>query len=414
VRILLVSEIPLFPTTGGVQRHVLNLARYQERQGHEVDILTSRDTGDLPKEADLEGVRVLKEIRPLGYKQFSWIYNSYNVMKQINHYGRKYDIIHYHGGAHYFFKNLAMNRPLISTLHGIYPVCLRESFLFDRCLSPTPIKCALCFTLNNRRSAIFLPQIVAFCAFHQKFIKSGLRSEQKIICVSDYVRKSVSRIIPLHNLVTIYPFLDFHADIEPYLEYARTSYVRKSYGLPQQSQIIVYFGRLSYEKGVDVLLDAFQKAQKMLGKETYLFIGGSGPQKEKIAELAREIPNTRILGFLSRREQIALMYQSDIFVSASRFAEALGMAVTEAASLGLPVIATRVGGSPEIVLDGKTGLLVEPQNSHALAEGLVKLLLEKELRVKYKENALQRAKMFDINIIGPKISDLYDTVLARY
>jgi len=73
VRILLVSEIPLFPMTGGVQRHMLNLARYQERQGHEVDILTSKDTVDPPKEADLEGVRILKEIKPLGYRQVSWI-----------------------------------------------------------------------------------------------------------------------------------------------------------------------------------------------------------------------------------------------------------------------------------------------------------------------------------------------------
>jgi glycosyltransferase involved in cell wall biosynthesis len=413
----MVSEIGLFPLVGGVQRHMWTLANFMKKQGHEVDILTSRSEPETKKERDFNGIGIyptLHQGRPLlKYDQVQLIYDSYDFMKQINVYGEKYDIIHYHGGGgYYFFEQLNLDRPLVTTLHGILPACPKESFLFDSCQSPTPAKCSLCYVANRPNYALLSPAVVLFCTLHHRLMKKGLQKMQKVICVSDYVRRSIERTLKLHNLVTIHNFIDAQEEIKPNLELSKNFDARKLLNIPVDSRIITYFGRLSYEKGSDILIKAFYKVLNTLGQGFYLIIGGTGPQKHQIEEMAKGIDNVRTVGYLSRSKQLGLMAQSDVFVSPSRFADACPTTLIEAAYLGLPIVATLVGGSPEIVVDEENGLLVEPQNPHALANGLIKLLSDERLLSKCKINGPRKAKDFDIGVIGPKILSLYEAVLT--
>jgi len=415
MNILMVSEISLFPLVGGVQRHMWTLAKFMKKKGHEVDILTSSES-ETKRDEDLGGIRIfwtLKQGRSfLGYNQFGWIYDSYDFMKQINTYGKKYDIIHYHGGGYYFFEQLKLDVPLVSTLHGIYPACSKESFLFDSCQSPTPTKCTLCYVANRPNYALLSPAIVTFCILHHRLMKKGLQKMQKVICVSDYVKRSVERTLNLRNLVTIHNFIDVQDDIKPNLALLKNFDARKVLNIPVDCRLITYFGRLSHEKGSDILIKAFNEVLGTLGQGVYLIIGGTGPEKHRIEEMTKRMRNVKIVGHLPRSEQLGLMAQSDVFVSPSRFADACPTTLIEAAFLGLPVVATQVGGSPEIVADEENGLLVEPQNPHALANGLIKLLSNETLLSKCSRNGPRKARDFDISMIGPRILNLYKAVLA--
>jgi glycosyltransferase involved in cell wall biosynthesis len=411
MRILLVSEIRLFPLMGGVQRHIYTLAKFLHRQGHEVTILTSRSKPDIENYLNLDGVRVLETLPHVRYKQAQWLYDAYNLMREISRHDDKYDVIHYHGGAHYFFDHLHLRTPLVSTLHGIYPVCLRESYLFDSCQSPSPAKCALCYVAERPTEAILTPGIFTFHVLHNMQIKKGLQAMRRVICVSDYVKRVVEKTLKLDNLVTIHNFVDFQDEIKPNLPSPEDFDARRLLDIPTDSQIITYFGRLCYEKGVDVLVKAFSNGARKLNREVYLVIGGNGPEKHRIEEIAKNADNVKVVGYLARREQLGLMAQSNVFVSPSRFADACPTVLIEAAFLGLPIVATRVGGSPEIVTHLENGLLVEPGSPYALANGLVKLMSDEKLLEKYGKNGPKKANNFDIHIVGREILGLYEEVL---
>jgi glycosyltransferase involved in cell wall biosynthesis len=236
---------------------------------------------------------------------------------------------------------------------------------------------------------------------------------KKIICVSNYVKESIEATLKLHNLVTVHNFVDFQEEIKPNLALLTSFDARKLLKIPADSRVIVYFGRLSYQKGLDILIEAFEKIRRTLSQEVYLIIGGIGPQKRRIEDMTKRISNVKIVGYLPRNEQLCLMAQSDVFVSPARFADACPTTLIEASFLGLPIIATRVGGSPEIVENSKTGLLVEPQSPCALAGGLIKLLSDEKLLSKCRRNGPRKARDFDINVIGPKISSLYKKAVAQ-
>ena len=414
MKILMVLDTSIFPLLGGLQRHVWTLAKFMSRQGHEVNILAPKSKLDTTNEVYLNGVRIIKTLQPVRYKKIQWVYDSYSLVKQINDYGKKYDIVHYHGQNQYFFENLNLDRPVVSTIHSISPACLRESFQFDLCQSPSPAKCALCYVANRPNYAPLILGIVGFCAFHQRFIKKGLQKMQRVICVSEYVRARVERALRLDNLITIKNFIDFDGEIKSSLQSLTSFNARKSLDIPLDSRIIVYFGRLSYEKGLDILVKAFDEVLKRLDKRIFLIIGGDGSQKHLIEEMAKNMTNIKMVGYVSRVEQLGLLSQSDIFVSPSRFADACPTTLIEATSLGLPIVATRVGGSPEIVEDKENGLLVEPKNSHALADGLITMLSDESMLHRCKTSGPKKAKNFDIIEIGSKILGLYEEILDQY
>ncbi len=140
----------------------------------------------------------------------------------------------------------------------------------------------------------------------------------------------------------------------------------------------VYFGWLMNRvKGVDVLLKAFRLASKELdGLE--LWIIGDGPDRKGLEELANGLP-VRFLGSLQYNDLIATLAQCDVVVLASH-EEANPRCIIEGYALGLPAIATDVGGVKEELLDGKTGILVKDNDVEALSKAMVKLASARELR----------------------------------
>lgn len=136
---------------------------------------------------------------------------------------------------------------------------------------------------------------------------------------------------------------------------------------------------LSPEKGHRILLEALARLRHRWPEVTYVFVG-NGDQKESLRALAQALEVARQVLFLGFRDDSeALMKQFDLFCLPS-LSEGLSSAILAAMASELPVVATRVGGIPELVVDGETGLLVPAGQAEALAAALDCLLEDSELR----------------------------------
>ncbi len=137
----------------------------------------------------------------------------------------------------------------------------------------------------------------------------------------------------------------------------------------------IFVGMLIYLKGIHHLIRAFKEAA-LRYPTARLVIAGQGREEEKLKALARELNLQQQVIFAGHLEQSVLA----AYIKASRalilpsLTEGLGRVAIEAQFLGKPVIASRIGGIPEIVTDGETGLLVEPGDSSSLAKAMVRLL----------------------------------------
>lgn len=141
-----------------------------------------------------------------------------------------------------------------------------------------------------------------------------------------------------------------------------------------ESYVLLTAARLHPEKGYEHLFAALPGIMAQLDRRCVLLIAGTSALEAHYRELARSLGLEAAVRFLGYRTDIAdLMLSADLFVLAS-VAEAFGLVLAEALYLGVPVVATRVGGIPEIVDDGVDGVLVPPGDSAALAQAVVELL----------------------------------------
>jgi glycosyltransferase involved in cell wall biosynthesis len=152
--------------------------------------------------------------------------------------------------------------------------------------------------------------------------------------------------------------------------------VRKELGIPLDAVVALLVASLRPLKRVPDFIRAAQRARET-HPELVALIAGDGPERPLLDQLADGDPSIRVLGY--RNDVPRLLGAADILVLASEY-EALPMAVLEAMSAGLPILATRVGAIPAAVGDGESGLLVAPGDVGALSDGLVRLAGDPGLR----------------------------------
>ncbi len=151
--------------------------------------------------------------------------------------------------------------------------------------------------------------------------------------------------------------------------------LRSRLDLPAEARIALYVGSLCAEKGVADLL-AIQDALLAAEPTAMLVWVGDGPLRAEVERTAG--PRVRVLG--RRGDVPALLAAADVLLVPSRWFEAFSLVLAEAAACGVPAVATRIGGIPEVLLEGETGLLVAPGDRAALLAAATRLLADTELR----------------------------------
>ena len=153
--------------------------------------------------------------------------------------------------------------------------------------------------------------------------------------------------------------------------------VRRSLGIPADAPVIGTVANMAVEKGYPYLLEAVKSISEKRPEAWFLFVG-AGPMETEIKEKARQISRHTQIVFTGTRTDIPdLIDAMDIFVLSSVI-EGFPNVLLEALSRGRPVIATHVGGIPELIESGQQGILVPPQDGTALAEAVLNLLKDPE------------------------------------
>lgn len=208
---------------------------------------------------------------------------------------------------------------------------------------------------------------------YKAMVRRSLRSAHYITATSDFLERAVKKLDSNIEGIRVIPF---GVDSAKFDFYRRTSTSKIKIGIAKS---------LRPKYGVDVLIKAFYKLSNSYDN-IELLIAGKGEFEDKYKRLVRDFRldgKVRFLGFLDHEKLPEFLHGIDIFAMPSiSDGESFGVAAVEASSTGLPVVAAKVGGVPEVIIDNETGFLVEPKNVDQLASALDKLILNPDLREK--------------------------------
>lgn len=189
----------------------------------------------------------------------------------------------------------------------------------------------------------------------------------------------------------------------------------------EETPTILHVARLVEVKGTEYLIRAFAALVRGHAK-VQLVIIGDGPLNRPMQALAKSLGlehDVLFLGALPHAQVLAWMRRTAMLVlpgirTAAGRAEGLGMVLLEAAATGIPVVGTRIGGIPEIVIDGRTGYLVPERDTNALAKRMGELLDDPATRLRMGAEARALVeRQFDIRLQTEVLENLYDAVLSN-
>lgn len=323
---------------GGPERQILSHLERLQRSGEaEVALLSFAEPGGYELQERAEALGVPVQLLPVEKRRLG------QALGQLAEHCRRWqpELICTHG-----YKALTLTLAL--RLNGRCP-CVA----FSRGWTEDSMRVRL-YTLIDKTLVRFADRVVAVAeSQRQRLLK---------------VRVPAGRIRVINNACTLRP-----EEIEAPVE----GDVRAELGLAPDTPLLLSAGRLSGEKGHRYLIEAMEHISEAEPR-AHLLLAGDGPLRGELEALARSgaaADRIHFLGF--RRDVKDLFRQTDLFVLPS-LSEGLPNVVLEAMALGAPVVATAVGGVPEVLEDGRTGLLVPAQDSKRLAEASAGLLREPE------------------------------------
>jgi glycosyltransferase involved in cell wall biosynthesis len=402
MRILMLSQF-FRPVIGGEERMVETMSVELARRGHQVALATL-NTAQQPRHEAYRGVGVY---RVTGAAQrMPSLYRDAErphappvpdplLMRDLLAVIRRErpDVMH----GHNWLANSAMplarllGIPFVLSLHDYGLVCATHRFVHggEPCRGPALVRCSGC---ASRHYGAVKGRPVALATRAMRPIV--LSAVDMFLPVSHAVARR-TRLAELNAPWRVVP--DFLPS-EP-----ADAVDEPPAGLPPDG-FTLFVGDLSVDKGIDVLLEAYGSLD---GAPPLVLIGRRlSPQ----VDVPRE--NVVVLGPRPHSEVAAAWRRCGLGVIPSITEESFGLVALEAMAAGRPLIASRHGGLPEVVADGKTGLLVKPGDVGALREALCLLLSDPDARARMGQAALEHASRFSPAAVVPQLEDVYRLVGA--
>lgn len=351
-----------WPRIGGIETQALQFVEGMQKKGHQFLVLAQRDHPSWKEDEVYKGMTLkrfdfeflLKNHLHLIREYFEWITRDFQP-----------DVIHLNlcdgwaAFAFILFKSLFLS-PVVLTIHA-------------------PIY------YHNKMSALLLK---VASTVHQ------------IACVSYWVLDEIKKNIPesTHKLRVIYNGLAMPHRVPSPLLFSPAT--------------LLLLGRFTSEKGFDTAITAFSLLKKR-GSSARLLIAGEGCERSSLENQVEALGLRawcQFTGALSREEVPLMINQATLVVVPSYF-ETFGLVALEAMQMRRPVIASAVGGLKEVVLDGKTGLLVPPRDPMALCDAIEALLEHPEKAIKIAQEAYEQSlKKFTLQQNLSQYESLYQEI----
>lgn len=238
-------------------------------------------------------------------------------------------------------------------------------------------------------------------------VKFGIESSDGVTAVSNYLRETTISIYNIKREIEVIPnFVDTEI-FKP----EKNLQLRKKIA-PRDEKILIHVSNFRKVKRVQDVVRVFDIVRKKIPSK--LIFVGDGPERGDVENLCRQLKLYDDVIFFGKQEVLhEILNSADIFLLTSQ-TESFGLSALEAMSCGLPVIATNVGGLPEVVIHGETGYLTEVGDVTKMALYAIELLDDKNKYEKFSEKARERAvTLFDKNLIIPKYEIFYEKILNQ-
>ncbi len=354
-----------YPSLGGVEEVVRNLAHQQRIYGGDPLIVTHRWPKSLPAFETIEGLPVRRyalRVPESNIRQFAgaWLFGPSTlrrIVRDIQAQGAEVINVHCVSYNAYYALQVKriLNLPLVVTLHSELTMDANRSFQRST------------FMRQLLRTVLTEAEAITAC------------SSDTLVCAEQFLGKSLGqRGTVIYNGVSLEDF----SQAQP-----------QAFDRPY----IAAFGRLVPQKGFDVLLKALALATTEQAIPHDVVFVGDGTERGNLERLAAELGLERRVRFVGRvdHHEVARIHAGCSFVVLpSRAAEGCPLVVLEAMAAGKAVIASRVGGVPELVDNGKTGLLVPMEDSGQLSRAIIQLAVNPNLNASLGRAAQSMANDF--------------------
>lgn len=205
------------------------------------------------------------------------------------------------------------------------------------------------------------------------------------------------------DIQVIYNFIDF----ERFRKIDKTHF--KKALAPHGEKILIHTSNFRKVKRVDDVIHIFEQVHERLPSKLLLI--GDGPERQRMEELCRKIKIAEHVRFLGKQDAVEeLLAVSDLFLIPSEN-ESFGLAALEAMACNIPVISSDAGGLPELNLDGCSGFVHPVGDVDGMVKSAIRLLQDDSLLEQFKQQASDRAKKFDIDLILPQYEKYYTQLI---
>jgi len=386
MKILFVNEYSYPNVVSGAEFSMEALAEALTKSGNEITIISPSLGNDLEfflynnikyyKFPFFKKTKPYQSLSPFWFNNpLFWLITAFSLLKIIKQ--ENIDIIHVHGKfvlPGVILAKLLSRKPVVVTVRDYKFLC-PLSLCFVNKDSKCDIKYFIFSELPNylkiyEKKSNWFRKIttvtrIIISKFFQELLLLSLKKANKIICVSQAVLNIYKKSgISSEKLISIYNVVDISSKVT----------------IMSKNKTIISVGKISYGKGSDILIDAFEKVKKIIPDCQLIMVGAKSPSIEKIPE------NVEYIKKVDHDKIHEIYKKAGLFVLMSRWPEPLSRASLEAMSQGIPLILSDKGGNQEVVVDGVNGYLIKV-DSKVLAQKIIKLFSERHTLQKMAESS---------------------------
>ena len=233
----------------------------------------------------------------------------------------------------------------------------------------------------------------------------SINKSDGVTAVSNSLRDQTYDYFDVHNdIKVIHNFIDFER-----FSKSNKDHFKKAIA-PEGERILTHVSNFRKVKRVQDVVQIFKRVTEKIPSKLLLI--GDGPERQGLEELCRQLGLCKDIRFLGKQDAIEeLLAVSDLFIMPSS-SESFGLAALEAMACQVPVISSNAGGLPEVNIHGETGYLSDVGDVDEMARYAIQILQDEATLSRFRQNAMEQAKRFDINNILPQYEQYYESIVA--